>query len=294
MLTIDTAINFLLSSESKTIQIPNLNILKKKTILTLDNIQNMNHNIIDCFLFYLKEKLTDIETNDTYISFVKFFKLKILEKNFLKKLNINFPINKQLYLKTVENNFNDCFGILFLSEFFNINTIINISDKNYIITDGKQLDNYKPYIILVYSPVEDIYIPTFEAGSSYLTFNYQEFTKIVKDKNTHIVNINLKNANTKIVSLQTKSSNEILSINSDDLDENDLLALTPRDDSDELDDTVNELDTEVKQLISKTDAQLMKEKKELLLTVIGRLKLYQKGYEKKKKADLVSIIRTYK
>ena len=49
----------------------------------------------------------------------------------------------------------------------------------------------------------------------------------------------------------------------------------------------------IKDLISKSDSQLMKEKKELLLTVIGRLKLYKSGYENKKKADLVTIIRTY-
>ena len=141
------------------------------------------------------------------------------------------------------------------------------------------------YIILVYYQEENIYLPTFEAGTQDITYDYQTFTSIVEDKNTNIVNINLKIANEKIVSLreninETDETNSILSIDSDN--------------SDELDDTVNELDTEVKQLISKTDAQLMKEKKELLLTVIGRLKLYQKGYEKKKKADLVSIIRTYK
>ena len=54
------------------------------------------------------------------------------------------------------------------------------------------------------------------------------------------------------------------------------------------------MDDEVKELLLKTDSQLLKEKKEILLTVIGRLKLYKKGYEKKKKADLVSIIRSFK
>jgi len=285
MLTIDDAIKFLLSNESKNIQKQELKILKKRTVLTLNDIKDIDNNIIECFIFYLKHKLSDINTTDINDAFVKFFKLKILERNFIKNLNINFPTNKQLYLNTVNNKFNDCFGILFLSEFFNINTIINIKDKNYIITDGKQLDHYKPYIILVYYQEENIYLPTFEAGSQDITYDYQTFTSIVEDKNTNIVNINLKIANEKIVSLreninETDETNSILSIDSDN--------------SDELDDTVNELDTEVKQLISKTDAQLMKEKKELLLTVIGRLKLYQKGYEKKKKADLVSIIRTYK
>ena len=76
-----------------------------------------------------------------------------------------------------------------------------------------------------------------------------------------------------------KPIEENLSINSD-------TSLIDSESSDDIDD-------EVKELISKTDSQLMKEKKELLLTVIGRLKLYKKGYENKKKADLVSIIRTY-
>ena len=123
---------------------------------------------------------------------------------------------------------------------------------------------------------ENVFLPTFEFCSKDVTLNHLQFSKILQDIN--IVNINLKNANTKIVSLQ-KQIKEIEEINSD-------TSLIDSESSEEIDD-------EVKTLISKTDSQLMKEKKELLLTVIGRLKLYQSGYENKKKLELVSIIRTY-
>jgi hypothetical protein len=288
MLTIEKSIEFLLSKESDQIIEKKTSILANRSILPIDEINTMDNNVIECFLFYLKDKIPNFEnkTDDICLSLIKFLKLKILEKNFIKTLNINFPINKQLYLKSVNNNFNDCFGILFLSKFFNINVIINVNINNYILTDDKPIDKYKPYIILIYHFNENIYLPTFEFGNNNLTFNHEQFSTILTDENTHIVNVNLKNANTKIIYLQKKQI--IVNDNTDDSDDSDNVSLIDSDDS------IDELDTEVKQLISKTDAQLMKEKKELLLTVIGRLKLYQKGYEKKKKADLVSIIRTYK
>lgn len=285
MLTIDDAIQFLLSDESNLIQIKKCNVLKNRTISSLDNINTDKNNIIECFLFYLKNNLINFENydNDTICdSFLKFFKLKIMEKNFIKSLNIDFPIKKQLYLRSIENNLNDCFGILFLSEFFNINVVISVNDQNYIIVDNKSIDKYKPYIILVYYENENVFLPTFEFGNKEVSLNHIEFSKILQDIN--IVNINLKNANTKIVSLQKQIKEieeieEIKEINSD-------TSLIDSESSEEIDD-------EVKNLISKTDSQLMKEKKELLLTVIGRLKLYQSGYENKKKLELVSIIRTY-
>lgn len=279
MLTIDQAIEFLLSDESNLIQIKKCNVLKNRTISSSDNINTDKNNIIECFLFYFKNNLINFENYDNDIicdSFLKFFKLKVMEKNFIKSLNIDFPIKKQLYLRSIENNLNDCFGILFLSEFFNINVVISVNNQNYIIVDNKSIDKYKPYIILVYYENENVFLPTFEFGSKDVTLNHLQFSKILQDIN--IVNINLKNANTKIVSLQ-KQIKEIEEINSD-------TSLIDSESSEEIDD-------EVKTLISKTDSQLMKEKKELLLTVIGRLKLYQSGYENKKKLELVSIIRTY-
>lgn len=284
MLTIEESIDFLLSKESDKLIEEDLNIFENRTILPRDKLNlNTTNNIVECFLFYLKEKMNNFDSFDTDLSsaLIKYLKLKILEKNFIKKMELNFPSNKHLYLNSVKNNFNDCFGILFLSEFFNINTVINVNKNNYILTDGKKIDIYKPYIILVYEPNENIYIPTFEFGNNYLTFNHEEFQKILNYENTHTINVNLKNGNMNIISVQETN----LKVLSEESDNTSLI------DSDE---STDELDTEVKQLISKTDAQLMKEKKELLLTVIGRLKLYQKGYEKKKKADLVSIIRTYK
>ena len=285
MLTIEESIDFLLSDESNIIIENKTNILDNRTILPMNEIKTENYNIIECFLFYIKDKINN-DNNDNNIeeiceALLKFFKLKILEKNFVKLLNINFPINKQLYLKSVSNNFNDCFGIIFLSEFFNINVIINLNSNNYILSDGKEIDIYKPFIILTYQSNENIYLPTFEFGCNNLTYNHELFSNVLKDENTYKVIVNLKNANEKIVSLQENKIN-VLS------EESDNTSIIDSDDS------TDEIDNEVKQLISKTDTQLMKEKKEILLTIIGRLKLYQKGYEKKKKADLVSIIRTYK
>lgn len=282
MLTIDQAIDFLLSDESNLIQIKKCNILKNRTIASFDNINTNKNNIIECFLFYLKNNLINFENYDNDIicvSILKFFKLKVMEKNFIKSLNIDFPIKKQLYFRSIENNLNDCFGILFLSEFFNINVVISVNNKNYIIIDNKTIDKYKPYVILVYYENENVFLPTFSFGSKDVTLDHIEFSKILEDIN--IVNINLKNANTTIVSLQkqTKQIKESTSINSD-------TSLIDSESSEEIDD-------EVKNIISKTDSQLMKEKKELLLTIIGRLKLYQSGYENKKKLELVSIIRTY-
>ena len=107
-----------------------------------------------------------------------------------------------------------------------------------------------------------------------LTLNHEKFKDILKE--TKIVNINISNANNEIISIQK----------TDDKNSSDT-SLIDSDSSDDVDD-------EVKELLLKTDSQLLKEKKEILLTVIGRLKLYKKGYEKKKKADLVSIIRSFK
>jgi hypothetical protein len=284
MLTIENAIDFLLSSESDKVQIQKTHILKNRSILSIQEIKNIKNNIVECFIFYVKNKLTNYDTNihNIYDSFLKFLKLKIMEKNFIKKLNPNFPFNKQLYLKSNINNLNDCFGILFLSIFFNINVVISVKDKNYILTDGSDIDKYKPYIILVYYQEENIFLPTFEFGNKEFTFNHEEFNKIILDDNTNIVNVNLRNANRNIINLQEKTKEKLnVQLSSESFSE----------DSDVSDE---ELDDEVKNLISKTDAQLLKERKEILLTVIGRLKLYQKGYEKKKKSDLVSIIRKYK
>ena len=103
----------------------------------------------------------------------------------------------------------------------------------------------------------------------------------MSDKDTSIVTINLKNANKNIINIQEKPKEELEIFKTSDSSSNESLS-------------EESIDEEVEALISKTDSQLLKEKKDKLLTVIGRLKLYQKGYEKKKKKDLVSIIRTYK
>ena len=103
----------------------------------------------------------------------------------------------------------------------------------------------------------------------------------MSDKDTSIVTINLKNANSNIINIQEKQKEELEILKTSDSSSNESLS-------------EESIDEEVEALISKTDSQLLKEKKDKLLTVIGRLKLYQKGFEKKKKKDLVSIIRTYK
>jgi hypothetical protein len=278
MLTINEAIEYLISDQIHEIKIKKTNILKNRTIITMDHINTINHNIIECFLFYLKDYINNFDNNTDiiYESFIKFLRLKIKEKNFIKSLNIDLPTKKQLYLKSADNHFNDCFGILFISQFLSINVIIVVDEKNYIINDNTPIDHFKPFIILVYYQNDNIFLPTFQFGNKDITLNHIQFSKILKE--TTIININLRNANTKIISIE-KPIEENLSINSD-------TSLIDSESSDDIDD-------EVKELISKTDSQLMKEKKELLLTVIGRLKLYKKGYENKKKADLVSIIRTY-
>lgn len=283
MLTIETAIKFLLSEESNEVKIEKTNILKNRSILPIQEIKNIKYNIVECFLFYIKNRITnyDTDTENIHNTFLKFLKLKILEKNFIKKLNPNFPYNKQLYLKSNFENFNDSFGILFLSVFFNLNVIISVKDKNYILTDGSEIDNYKPYIILVYHQDENIFLPTFEFGNKEFTLDHEEFNKIMSDKDTSIVTINLKNANKNIINIQEKPKEELEIFKTSDSSSNESLS-------------EESIDEEVEALISKTDSQLLKEKKDKLLTVIGRLKLYQKGYEKKKKKDLVSIIRTYK
>ena len=282
MISIDEAIQYLLSDECKSIELKKTNILDNRTILNKNNIKTLEYNIIECFLFYLKQ-YSNIDFSDSKLSesFLKFFKNKIMEKNFIKSLKIDFPINKQLYLRSINNNLNDCFGILFISEYFNINTIISVNENNFIITDNKDIDIYKPYIILIYYPDENIYLPTFEFGSNDLSINHEEFLKILNLEETFIVNINLRNVNTKITSLKQFIQNQ-----EEDKISNSDNSLIDSESSDDIDD-------EVKVLISKTDVQLMKEKKAQLLTILGRLKLYKKGYEKKKKADLVTIIRTY-
>ena len=54
MLTIDEAIDYLISDQIDQIKIKKTNILKNRTIITMDNINTINNNIIECFLFYLK------------------------------------------------------------------------------------------------------------------------------------------------------------------------------------------------------------------------------------------------
>ena len=274
MLNINEAIEFLLSDEILEIKIKKTDILQDRTILGINDLKDKNNNIIECFLFYVKDYITNLNDENIYESFIKFLRLKIKEKNFIKFLNIDLPKKKQLYLKSADNNFNDCFGILFISQYLNINVIISVDGQNYIINDNKPIDCYKPYIIIVYYQNDNIYLPTFEFGNKDLTLDHEKFKDILKE--TKIVNINISNANNEIISIQKN----------DDKNSSDT-SLIDSDSSDDVDD-------EVKELLLKTDSQLLKEKKEILLTVIGRLKLYKKGYEKKKKADLVSIIRSFK
>ena len=105
MLTIETAIKFLLSEESNEVKIEKTNILKNRSILPIQEIKNIKYNIVECFLFYIKNRITnyDTDTENIHNTFLKFLKLKILEKNFIKKLNPNFPYNKQLYFFVFRN-----------------------------------------------------------------------------------------------------------------------------------------------------------------------------------------------
>ena len=52
------------------------------------------------------------------------------------------------------------------------------------------------------------------------------------------------------------------------------------------------LQSETQKLLNKSDSALLKEKKDILVTILGRLNLYKSGYEKKAKKDLISIIRS--
>jgi hypothetical protein len=272
MLSIDNAIEYLLSEECGKQDITN-KVLTDMNIIS-DNLINNKYNIINCILYYFTnyfEELNEYVFEKFLIHMKKIFQ----KKKFFKTYDINFTKKKSVFLKSFNNNFNDTIGMLFLGKFFNCNIILTIKDKIYFLLDNSEIDIYKPYITLNYDITKELYLPMVKYGSNKIIYDHEEFSNILSNKNCEIININLKNSNTELISL-TQYNPNIISESST---------------SEEM--INNTVDEETQKLLNKSDSALLKERKDILVTILGRLNLYKSGDEKKPKKELLSMIRTY-
>ena len=272
MLNINNAIEYLLSEECGKVDVSN-KILSDMNIVS-NNLINNKYNIINCILYYFTDYFEELNQY-TFEKFLIHMKIIFQEKKFFKKYDINFTKKKSVFLKSFNNNFNDTIGMLFLGKFFNCNIILTIKEKIYFLLDNSEIDIYKPYIILNYNVSKELYLPMVKYGSNKIIYDHEEFSNILSNKNCEIININLKNSNSELISLIQYNPNIISESSS----------------SEEI--INNKIDEETQKLLNKSDSVLLKEKKDILLTILGRLNLYTSGDEKKPKKELLSMIRTY-